>query len=286
MRIEIYPSHDVGRKQNWHTLDDDICRFVDRVVDDTSERLARVGFVGAYLHGSLAMSSFYRPKSDIDLLFVVEHPMQAELRREVALAFCDLSDARMITGDLEISVVRRCDVVCFHHPLPYELHYGEEHKRAMREGRVDYDANNSDPDLAVYCTIIGRCGICIRGMPIAQVFGSVPIECYRDSILADLDWILEGDHICQSPFYAVLNCCRVLALNEEGWDKTLNKEEGGEWGLHNLPDSYKAIISQALACYRSPRAVSPDERRTDGHGWNNDDLRKLRDYVKSVLTQD
>ncbi len=280
-----YPPHEVGRKQKWQTLDDDIRQYINEVTADIAERLICVGFVGAYLHGSLAMGSFYRPKSDIDLLFVVEKSMPAVLRREVALAFCDLSDGRMITGDLEVSVVKRSHVISFQYPSPFELHYGEEHKRAMREDRIDYTVHNADPDLAVYCTIVGRCGICLRGAPIDQVFGSVPLEYYRDSILADLDWILEDDHICESPFYAVLNCCRVLAMNVHGWDRTFSKEQGGEWGSVNLPDAYKHVISQALACYRSSRAVTPADRRTDGHEWDKDALREFRDYVKSVVEQ-
>jgi len=249
-------------------------------VSDIGRLLEPAGFVGAYLHGSLAFGCFFSPKSDIDIVFVVEQNMPAELRRTVALAMCDWSDKRTIVGDIEISVLRRADTFDFKHPLPYELHYGESHKDAIRDGTITFEGDQSDPDLAVYCRVIRERGICLSGAPIEVVFGAVPVEFYKESIIEDLEWIIEDDHVTETPFYCVLNCCRVLMANSVGWERILNKDEGGEWALANLPAEHHAIIAQALACYRSDEHVDPSMRRTHGHDWDLEALRAFRDYVR------
>jgi streptomycin 3"-adenylyltransferase len=97
--------------------------------------------------------------------------------------------------------------------------------------------------------------------------------------LEDLDHILEADHLSESPYYGVLNCCRVLQLEREGWDHVVRKEEGALWALANLPSGHHALIEQALACYRSSKPVTDAERRTGGERWDLDALRAWRQFV-------
>ena len=111
MSHERLISHERGRPQSWETLDADLRAEVERAVDQISEELDRSGFVGAYLHGSLSTGSFYRPKSDIDILVVVEEEMSPEWRERVAKTLCDLSDQLPLVGDYEVSVLRRNDIV-------------------------------------------------------------------------------------------------------------------------------------------------------------------------------
>jgi predicted nucleotidyltransferase len=271
--------HERGRPQRWESFDADLRTEVERAVDRIADELAPACFVGAYLHGSLSTGSFYRPKSDIDVLFVVDEEMSPELRERAAKTFCDLSDRLPLVGDYEVSVLRRAEGQNFHHPLPYELHYSESHKQKIRDGAANFEGTHTDPDLAVHCTGVQKRGVVLRGAPIDEVFGPVPIEAYRASILDDLDWILEDDHLLESPFYGVLNCCRALELEAEGWDRVLSKDEGGDWALQHLPAEHHAIVAQALACYRSPEPVPESERRTDGHSWDGRALQLLRDYV-------
>lgn len=277
-------SHERGRAQSWETLDADLRAAVERAVDQVSEALERFGFVGAYLHGSLSTRSFYRPKSDIDILFVVEEEMSPGWREHVAKTFCDLSDQLPLIGDYEVSVLRRSQTVNFHHPLPYELHYSHSHQQQIRDGTASLAGPRTDADLAVHCTALRERGVVLRGPPIEEIFGPVPVEDYRASILDDLHWVLEDDHLLESPVYGVLNCCRTLRLEDEGWDKVLSKDDGGEWALLHLPAEHHAIVAQALACYRSPEHVPESERRTDGHSWDAEALSELRHYVREQLS--
>ena len=275
--------HERGRAQSWETVDEDIRSFIAGLVDRICVELSPAVFVGAYLHGSLAMGSFYRPKSDFDILFVVELALTSEQRRAAALSMCELSDQRPVVGDLEMSVLRRADTSNFHHPMSVEVHYSAEWKPAIRHGRVDFSTGRTDPELAAYCTAVRARGVCIRGEPIAEVFGQVPPQAYGDAVVYDLAWILRDDRILERPVYGVLNCCRVLALEADGWARVLSKEEGGEWALAHLPDEHHRIVAQALACYRSPEPIAPEERRRHGHDWDHQSLSTFRDYVNGRM---
>jgi streptomycin 3"-adenylyltransferase len=275
--------HERGRAQSWETVDDDLRSFIAGWVDRLCVELSRAGFVGAYLHGSLAMGSFYRPKSDLDVLFVVERALTSEERRAVALRMCELSDERPVVGDPEMSVVRRAETTDFHQPLPLEVQYSAEWKQAIRDGEVDFSTGRSDPELAAYCTAVRARGVCLRGEPITEVFGPVPPQANRDAVLYDLAWILQDDRMLESPIYGVLNCCRVLAFEASGKPGVLSKDEGGVWALANLPDEHRRIVAQALACYRSPEPVSPEDRRTHGHDWDQRALLAFRDYVQGHM---
>ena len=94
----------------------------------------------------------------------------------------------------------------------------------------------------------------LDGAPIQEVFGEVPFEDYLDSILDDLDWILEGNNILESPYYGVMNICRVFQVLEQGEGMVPNKEEGVAWALDHLPPEHHKLIEQALARIHRRRA--------------------------------
>lgn len=275
--------HDAGRPQSWHNVDADLRGFVEEAVGVVRSQLESFGYVGTYLHGSLAMGCFYRPKSDIDLLFVVEDKLTPDARRGIASALCQVSDQRPILGDVEASVLRRKHAQHFSHPLPFEVHYSETWKPRIERGEIDYAVDRQDSDLAAHCAVTRRRGIRIDGPPIADVFGDVPIKAYRTAVIDDLRWIVEDDHLLSTPFYGVLNCCRCLAQASTGWSEPLSKEEAAVWALDHLPARHGPIIRQALTCYRSSLVVPVDRRRTDGHAWDGQALRDFTSFMREQL---
>jgi streptomycin 3"-adenylyltransferase len=275
--------HEPGVPQSWATADAEIRGYVEHVVVSVAAALEPNGFVGAYLHGSFAMGSFYRPKSDIDILVVVERDLDPQQRERLAQQLCDLSDARPTVGGLEVSVVHAADTRHFRQPLQYEVHYSLMWHARIRAGTVDFAATHPDPEIAPYCHVIRTRGACLRGRAISEVFGPIPVEAVRGSILDDFAWIIDGDHIVEAPFYGVLNVCRVLRLEAEGWDQVVSKDEGGMWALARLPEVYQPLIAQALTCYRSCETVVEAELTTDGHAWDIDSLRAFRDYARDAV---
>ena len=53
--------------------------------------------------------------------------------------------------------------------------------------------------------------------------------------------------ITENPVYVILNLCRVLAYLREGC--VLSKQQGGDWGLAHLPDTYHPLLQAALDAY-------------------------------------
>lgn len=237
--------------------------------------------VGTYLHGSLAAGSFHPPKSDVDVLVVVQDSLGAETRRRFAISAALANRQRPITGSLECSVVRRSVLAERSHPMPFEVHFGEELTDEILSGRTDFEVDRTDPDLAAHVQATCEFGVALAGPEVADVFTPLPRADFVESIRGDLDWILEGENILESPFYGVLNVGRILWVLEEASPRLVpSKDEAGEWLLRAAPDRHREVVRLALAVYRDSRPVSPDERRTGGRVWPTDSLIAFRDWAR------
>ncbi len=202
--------------------------------------------VGVYLHGSLAMGCFQPETSDIDLIVVT----QGEWPDEQKLFFMDqvvLLNQKAPAKGLELSVVKKENCLSFQYPTPFELHFSPAHLKWYERDPQDYVAKMKgvDYDLAAHFTILKRFGLALYGEPVEEVFGPVPKEAYRDSILRDV--AEAGEEIRQQPVYVILNLCRVLAFCRDG--VCLSKRDGGLWGLEHVDDRFRPLIREALKCY-------------------------------------
>lgn len=148
---------------------------------------------------------------------------------------------------LEMSVV--LDRVCkpFTYPTPYELHFSNSHKENFQANLTSYCKcmNGLDKDLAAHIMVINKVGITLSGEEISEVFEPVAKEFYIHSILYDIE--NADEEITKNPVYFILNFCRVLAYLEG--EVILSKQQGGKWGIDNLPVKYKALIKNVLDCY-------------------------------------
>ena len=203
--------------------------------------------VGIYLHGSAVMGCFNPLKSDIDLLVVVENDMPDETKR----AYMDMVvalNAHAPAKGIEMSVVKREVCKPFVYPTPFVLHFSAMHLGWYRDNPDDYikKMNGTDKDLAAHVTVIRTRGVCLYGEPVADVFGAVPAEDYMDSIWNDI--CDAEDDIAEDTMCLTVNLARVYAWQQEG--KVLSKNEGGEWGLKNLPEKHHELLRKALSEYR------------------------------------
>jgi len=268
--------HAPARPQGWPGADQDICDWVEGIVD----RLREIEAAAVVLHGSLAMGSFFRPKSDIDLLAVVERPLTEATRRDLAVRLVELFDRRPIIGGVEISVILRDSLESFSHPAPYEFHFSEKWLENVRGGGSG--PRGTDPDLAAHCTMARLRGVVLLGRQPASVVGEVPREFYVDAVMNDARWIVDGG-IFESPFYGVLNLCRCLQLMLDPPALPPSKDEGGSWALRNLPAAHLPIVGAALDCYRSQAEVPVALRALHGHRWDEEPLRAIAAYGRSAL---
>jgi predicted nucleotidyltransferase len=270
--------HPADRAQSWDDCDQDLRAYILGSLD-----AMELDAVGIYLHGSLAMHCFYRAKSDVDLLVVVPETLSVAERRRAARTLALRSNDRPMLGDLELSVLTVAQAAQHHHPRPFEVHYSAYWTADILADRVDYEDQHSDPDLAAHITVVRRRGALVSGPSPADLFAEVPHDDYLDAITADLHEVLSGETLLSTPYYGVLNACRVLATLKLGPGTILSKEEGAEWARDSLPATHGPLIEQALACYRSARPVTPQDRNTDGHAWDSNALLRFRDVVLAQL---
>lgn len=259
--------------------------WVDQAVRVVEDSLSDVGFVGTYLHGSLASGAYHPPKSDVDLLFVVEHPLDPALKERVSLACIDAAGARPTIGTLELSVLLRRATSAGVWPMPYELHFGEDLVEQILAGTADYGVSGAtDDDLAAHIRCLQETGFVLSGPPVDQVFAPVPGPVFRASVEADQDWILEGDHILESPVYGVLNLCRGLWIDRRpGHTSTPSKVEAGRWAVDEVPREVRRVVVDALDAHRDPGWIPPDHRRTAGRVWDVEALLAFRDAMAVIL---
>ncbi|MCJ8008547.1 aminoglycoside adenylyltransferase domain-containing protein [Lederbergia wuyishanensis] len=272
----------MNRPQAWSNCDEDIKSFITTLTEKIKNEIGN-NLVGIYLHGSLAMGSYYRPKSDIDIIVVVDHRLENETARCVGIAIALQSKKRPTIGDIELSIITKEVAKQVPVPTPYELHFGTEWTEKILNNEVDYSKELTDSDLPSHLTYVLQRGICLYGQPIQDVFGEYPWQSFIDSVMYDLEWILDEENILESPYYSILNISRVFQLVTENIQKVHSKDEGGEWGLLHLPKKFHPLIQQALDVYRSPKIVSEEERKTGGREWNSSKLLAFRDYAREKL---
>lgn len=204
-------------------------------------------------------------KSDIDFIVVVKNALSQQTKLEL-LEVLEENRKNAPQKGFEMSVVLEKYCRNFAYPTPYELHFsnGWLERYLNNPLLLCGDEIKTDYDLAAHFTVIHKVGIAFCGPPIADVFGDVPDEYYTYSIKRDI--INAKEDVADNPVYIVLNLCRVLAFLNGSI--VLSKEQGGLWGIENLPVEYHGLIMAALDEYNSKAAHDFDiDTATDFCGY-------------------
>lgn len=213
---------------------------------EQSKHILDSNLVGIYLHGSAVMGCFHAKKSDIDLLVVIKHGISDEIKRQYMDMVVALNKRAPRKG-IEFSIVKAEVCNPFVYPTPFELHFSITHLEWYQKSSPDYieKMKGTDKDLAAHITMIYHRGKTLYGREIKTVFSEVDRADYLDSILSDVE--NADEEIVEQPMYFVLNLCRVLAYKKE--NVILSKQEGGAWGLVNVPLKYTSLIEGAMTEY-------------------------------------
>lgn len=265
--------------QSWPDCDEKIygyiMGFVAMLRQELGERL-----IGVYLHGSLAMHSYCPPKSDMDFIIVADVSLDADFAKALNQSIALYAEARPTAGSIECSVITLETARSAPDEMPYELHYSEAWRQRILDNQVQYGVRQTDADLPAHLMCVKKRGVCLYGKAINEVFGDISWHNFTLAVMDDFDWIIREENICESPYYGVLNICRVLQLLKENNEKYLSKYEGAVWGIANLPGKYAPLIQKALNVYTSRVPVDAEALKTGGADWDKSMLLAFRDYAK------
>ncbi|MCL2771821.1 MAG: DUF4111 domain-containing protein [Oscillospiraceae bacterium] len=227
------------------------------IISEKYNKLLDKNLVGIYVHGSIAFGCFNWDKSDIDFIVVINEPIPQQTKLQLLQVLKDLGEQAPRRG-FEMSIVLEKYCKAFVYPTPCELHFQSCWNEWYLKKQLSlYDDDRTDEGLAADFTVIKSVGIVICGVQIENVFGVVPHEAYLDSICKDVVGSSTKEDIAFDPVYIILNSCRVYAYIKDGL--VLSKEQGGKWGLANLPEKYHNLISAMLNNYVKGSAFSNDE---------------------------
>jgi len=270
--------------QSWETCDEDVKSYINYLTEHLRDFLAD-NLLGVYLHGSLTMASYYRPKSDIDLFVIIKNPLVIPAKKALNVMIAKHSEKRPTTSTFELNVITAEVAKNPQLPLPFELHYSIGLQAKILNDEMDYSANHTDVDLVAQIMYAIRYGICLFGQPIATVFGKITWLDFIEAVVADYRKIVHEDDIVKMPINNVLNVCRVLQLLQQKTTEIHNKDEGAAWGLMHLPMEFVPLIQKVLDTYHSSQAVSLADRMTGGIAWDKNALLLFRDYARSALRE-
>lgn len=242
------------RGQGIADADRDVRQYLVRIAGVLGEVLGEK-LAGLYVHGSLATGAFRRERSDIDLIAVTSGKLSPGEREAVARALVQLSDARPIPGDIEVSVIQERYARAFEHPMPYEVHYSSRYHEDFRRHRFDFAEDRANVDLAANVLDVRERGATLYGPAPGAMFGPVPWHAFVNALEADFHWA--RGHVRDMPVYAVLSACRVLHGATSRTICALNKDEAATWALETVPRMYHSLINDALQIYRGNK--SPDD---------------------------
>ena len=263
--------------KNLNITDEKLRNFLADLIHTLQNELSH-DLSAVILHGSLAMGTFYAPKSDIDLLVLVKDASSEQARRLYDL-FEQLHSRRPYAGGLEVSVICLADARSPKHPMPYMVHFSETTTgwQPWPNGKLP-----ADEDLIAHLTVARQRGCSLHGPDPADIIGELSWSTYLASVRSDIDWILCDENILESPYYGILNLCRWAMMAETPERIVPGKDEAGMWALSHLPEGLKSVVAQALAAYRStdwPQTIN--ERQQSGGPWCRESLIRFRDYMRS-----
>ncbi len=173
-----------------------------------------------YLHGSAALGGFARGRSDVDLVLVLEQPLEPAAARELGRALLGVPSCP--GAGLEASAVTRAAAASAAPPFSFVVHVASspDGERVVVGGGTD-----GDPDLALHYAVVRQSGVAVEGPPPAELVGPVPRELVLAALRDELGWGIEHGTMA----YAVLNAARALRYGYEG--VLCSKLDGGKWAL-------------------------------------------------------
>lgn len=202
-------------------------RFAESLGRACARALDRI-VAGVILHGSLTLGDYVPDRSDVDILVVVDNPLdEGQLK---ALIHAVESVRPQAPGRVDLRVATRDTAAAVIGTPPLEAYF--EIVPGLDSIRVD-TRHPGERDLVIEFSICREHGRALYGAHPADLIGAVPKElvlAVGDAQLAD--WEVIGDDPGNAQL-TVLTACRIWRFAEEGCH--CSKAAAGEWALTRDP---------------------------------------------------
>ncbi|WP_205085256.1 aminoglycoside adenylyltransferase family protein [Photorhabdus khanii] len=202
--------------------------------------------VAVYLHGSAVVGGL-RPRSDVDLLVVIDQPMTSEVRE------CLAADLMMISGrypfdpggrrPVELIVFLRADLAASLYPARSEFIYGEWLRHEYEEGEIPKPV--CDPELTLVLAQSRQEAIPLVGSNASSLLPAIPRSDIRRAIkdvLPDLIETLQGDE--HNVLLTLARMWRTLVTGE-----FISKDAAADWAASRLSAIQAAVLADARETY-------------------------------------
>lgn len=219
----------------------------NKALSIVQKRLAK-SLVAVYLHGS-AVAGELRPRSDVDLLVVIDQPMTPEVRRCLASELMEVSGRYPFDPDgrrpLEVIVFLRPDIAEPPYPARCEFIYGEWL-------RHEYEAGESsepvcDPELTLVLAQSRQEAKPLVGPDANELLPFISESDIRRAIgdvLPTLTGTLQGDE--RNVLLTLARMWRTILTGE-----FVSKDVAADWAATRLPIEQADVLVDAREAYLS-----------------------------------
>jgi aminoglycoside 9-adenylyltransferase len=208
--------------------------------------------VAVYLFGSAVVGGL-RPKSDVDVLVIVDRPLPEATRTKLVEGLMRISgpvgDA-MGRRPIELTVLSRSDIVPWRYPPTHQLVYGEWLRHEIENGRIA--PSSADPDLAIVLKNVRDRSVPLLGPDASVVLDPVPIADVRRAMQESLPVLIAG--MSGDERNVLLTLARMWLTAAEG--VIAPKDTAADWAIAQLHGEEASLLDLARRGYLGEYADS------------------------------
>jgi streptomycin 3"-adenylyltransferase len=224
--------------------------------------------IGAYMHGSAVLDGL-GPRSDLDVLVVVEHPTDQAQKQELLDRLIVIS-GRGSERHVELTIVVQSEVRPWRYPPAMDFQYGDWLRLEIEAGGELRPPKSPNPDLASLLTMVLLGDRPLIGPPPADVLDPIPTRDFLDAGVRSVDELLEK--LDSDTRNAILTLARIWTAVAN--HRVYSKEGAATWALGRLPEAHRPVLARARAIYRGE-----EEERWD------DIQEQIRPYADHVVSR-
>lgn len=202
--------------------------------------------VGVYLHGSAATSGL-RPRSDVDLILVLDRPLDDASRRKLLAELLRLSGRYPPNPAgprcIELMVFLASTLAAPSFPARAEFLYGEWLRDGFEAGEIP--AALADPEITLLLAQARKASVTLVGPPLASLLPPISAEQIQQAMSTAIPALI--DNLVGDERNVLLTLARMWRTATHG--DFLSKDAAAQWVIPQVPPAIAATLTLASAAY-------------------------------------